>query len=58
MSKKGSMKAKSTRFDHLIARYYSAVYSFAVRLTDDPLDAVALTRQAFDGARKQFAKHA
>jgi hypothetical protein len=30
------------------------VYSFAARLTDDPRDAVALTRQAFNGARKQL----
>jgi len=30
------------------------VYSFAARLTDDPRDAVALTREAFNGARKQL----
>jgi DNA-directed RNA polymerase specialized sigma24 family protein len=48
------MKTKSSQFDHLVARYYPAVYSFAARLTDDPRDAVALTREAFNGARKQL----
>jgi hypothetical protein len=48
------MKTKSSRFDRLVARYYPAVYIFAARLTDDPRNAVALTRQAFDGARKQL----
>ena len=31
-----------------------AVYSFANRLTDDPREAVALTREAFNGARKEL----
>jgi DNA-directed RNA polymerase specialized sigma24 family protein len=48
------MKTKSSRFDRLVARYYPAVYSFAARLTDDPCEAVALTREAFNGARKQL----
>jgi DNA-directed RNA polymerase specialized sigma24 family protein len=48
------MKRKSPRFDRLVARYYPAVYSFAARLTDDPREAVALTREAFNGARKQL----
>ena len=48
------MKTNSSRFDDLVARYYPAVYSFAARLTDDPRDAVALTRQAFNGARNQL----
>ena len=48
------MKTKSPTFDRLVARYYPVVYSFAARLTDDPRDAVTLTRQAFDGARKQL----
>ena len=47
------MKMKSSRFDRLIAQYYPAVYSFAARFTDDPRDAVALTRDAFSSARKQ-----
>jgi DNA-directed RNA polymerase specialized sigma24 family protein len=38
----------------LVARYYPAVYSFAAKLTGDPHDAVALTRQAFNGAQKQL----
>ena len=48
------MKTKSSRFDCLVARYYPAVYSFAARLTDDPREAVALTREAFNGAQKQL----
>jgi DNA-directed RNA polymerase specialized sigma24 family protein len=48
------MNTKISRFDGLVARYYPAVYSFAARLTDDPRDAVALTRQTFNGARKQL----
>jgi DNA-directed RNA polymerase specialized sigma24 family protein len=47
------MKTKSSRFDPLVARYYPAVYSFASRLTDDPHEAIALTRDAFNSARKQ-----
>jgi hypothetical protein len=45
------MKAKSSRFDSLVA-YYPAVYSFASRLTDDPREAVVLTRNAFNSTRK------
>ena len=52
------MKTKSSRFDRLVARYYPAVYSFAARLTDDPREAVALTREAFNSARQAIAKHA
>ena len=48
------METKSSRFDRLVARYYPAVYTFAARLTDDPREAVALTREAFNGARKQL----
>ncbi len=47
------MKMKSSRFDRLVARYYPAVYSFAIRLTDDPREAIALTRGAFNNARKE-----
>lgn len=50
------MKKENSSFDRLVARYYPAVCSFAARLTDDPRDAVALTRQAFSGARKQRQK--
>jgi len=50
------MKTRSSRFDGLVACYYPAVYSFAARLTDDPREAVALTRQAFNSARKQLQR--
>jgi hypothetical protein len=48
------MKTKYSRFDSLVARYYPAVYGFASRLTDDPRQAIALTRAAFEGARTQL----
>jgi DNA-directed RNA polymerase specialized sigma24 family protein len=48
------MKAKSSRSDSLVARYYPAVYSFASRLTDDPREAVLLTRDAFNSMRKRL----
>ena len=47
------MNTRTSRFDRLVARYYPAVYSFASRLTDDPREAIALTRRAFNSARKQ-----
>jgi hypothetical protein len=52
--RKPPMKAKSSRFDSLVARYYPAVYNFASRLTDDPREAIALTRNAFRSAQKQL----
>src|SRR4030095_4493731 len=52
--RKPPMKAKSSRFDSLVARYYPAVYSFASRLTDDPREAVLLTHDAFNSTRKQL----
>jgi hypothetical protein len=51
---KPPIKAKSSRFDGLVARYYPAVYSFACRLTDDPRDAIELTRTAFRSVQKQL----
>jgi DNA-directed RNA polymerase specialized sigma24 family protein len=54
LKKKPMMKAKTSRFDSLVARYYPAVYSFASRLTDDPRQAVALTYNAFNHTRKQL----
>jgi len=45
-----------SRFDNLVARYYPAVYSFAARLTDDPREAIILTRSAFRTTRKQLAQ--
>jgi DNA-directed RNA polymerase specialized sigma24 family protein len=50
-------KTKSTkrrRFDTLVARYYPAVYSFASRMTDDPVEAVFITHEAFDSTRNQL----
>ncbi len=52
--RKPPTKAKSSRFDSLVARYYPAVYSFASRLTDDPREAVVLTRDAFNSTRKHL----
>ena len=49
------MKTKNSRFDCLVARYYPAVYGFASRLTDDPRQAIALTRSAFESVRNQLA---
>jgi len=48
------MRTKSSRFDRLVARYYPAVYSFAPRLTDDPREAIMLTRDAFNSTRTQL----
>jgi DNA-directed RNA polymerase specialized sigma24 family protein len=48
------MTAKTSRFDRLVARYYPAVYSFASRLTDDPREAIALTRDAFRSTQKEL----
>jgi hypothetical protein len=42
------------RFETLVRRYYSGVYSFASRLTDDPVEAVGLTHGAFISTRKQL----
>jgi DNA-directed RNA polymerase specialized sigma24 family protein len=52
--RKPLMKARTSRFDSLVARYYPAVYSFASRLTDDPREAVVLTRDAFRSSQKQL----
>jgi DNA-directed RNA polymerase specialized sigma24 family protein len=54
MKRKPTMKAKTSRFDSLVARYYPAVYSFASRLTDDPREAVVLTHDAFKSMRQQL----
>jgi hypothetical protein len=53
-NRKPAMKAKRVRFDSLVARYYCTVYNFASRLTDDPLEAVLLTHDAFNSTRKQL----
>jgi hypothetical protein len=49
------MKANSSRFDNLVERYYPAVYSFAAKLTDDPREAIELTRAAFRSTQEQIA---
>ena len=49
------MKAKISGFDKMVAQYYPAVYSLATRLTDDPREALALTREAFCKAQNQLA---
>jgi DNA-directed RNA polymerase specialized sigma24 family protein len=51
---KVAIKSKSSRFDALVARYYPAVYNFASRLTDDPREAIALTRDAFNSSRREL----
>ena len=45
---------KRGRFETLVLRYYSGVYNFAYRLTDDPVEAVGLTHGAFISTRKQL----
>ncbi len=50
------IRTNPARFDSLVARYYPAVYNFASRLTDDPLEAVLLTRAAFLSVRKQVGR--
>jgi DNA-directed RNA polymerase specialized sigma24 family protein len=51
------MKGKRARFGTLVVRYYSTVYSFASRLTDDPREAVLLTHEAFTTTRKKLRNH-
>jgi hypothetical protein len=45
---------KRRHFETLVLRYYSGVYRFASRLTDDPVEAVVLTHGAFVSTRKQL----
>ena len=52
--RKPPARAKALRFDSLVVRYYPAVYSFASRFTDNPREAVALTREAFKSTQKQL----
>lgn len=53
-TRKPIIKTKNSRFDTLVARYYPGVYTFALRLTDDPEEAIVLTRYAFNSTRKQL----
>ena len=48
---------KRGRFETLVLRYYSRVYSVAFRLTDDPVEAVGLTHGAFISTRKQSCRN-
>jgi hypothetical protein len=52
--RKPRMKTKPACFDTLVARYYCLIYSFALRITDDALEAVLLTHHAFNSTRKQL----
>jgi DNA-directed RNA polymerase specialized sigma24 family protein len=54
IKKKPMMKAKTLRFDRLVARYYPAVYSLASRMTDDPRKAVVLAHDALERTRKRL----
>ena len=48
------MKTENSSFDTMVAQYYPAVYGLAARLTEDPRQALAFTRSAFDGVRNQL----
>jgi DNA-directed RNA polymerase specialized sigma24 family protein len=48
------MNTKNSGFDSVVARYYPAVYRLAARLTDDPREAIELTRGAFRSAQRQL----
>jgi DNA-directed RNA polymerase specialized sigma24 family protein len=50
------LRKDGSHFDSLVARYYPAVYSFAARMTDDPREAIGLTRAAFRNTRGQLAQ--
>lgn len=54
--RKPPMKTKPACFDTLVARYYCSICSFALRMTDDPLEAVLLTHHAFNRTRKQLRR--
>ena len=52
----GPHEDKKLTFRLFSGSLYPAIYRFATRLTDDPRDAVALTREAFNGTRKQLQR--
>ena len=54
INRKLTMKAKTSRFDRLVARYYPAVYGLASRMTDDPRQAVVLAHDALESTRKRL----
>ena len=47
-------KTKPTPFDALVARYYRSIYRLVLQITDDPLEALLLTHDAFNRTRKQL----
>jgi hypothetical protein len=51
---KPPIKTKPTSFDALVARYYCTIYSLVLQITDDPLEALLLTHDAFNRTRKQL----
>jgi hypothetical protein len=52
--RKPPIKTKPTSFDALVARYYCTIYSLVLQITDDPLEALLLTHDAFNSTRKQL----
>ena len=52
--RKPPTKTKHKRFDALVARYYYSIYSLVLQITDDPLEALLLTHDAFNRTRKQL----
>lgn len=50
------MKTKPSRFDRLVARHYPAIFHLAVRLSASPMEAVALTRRAFERAARELPR--
>jgi hypothetical protein len=55
--RKEPMKTRRPHFTTLVARHYFAVYSFASRLTDDSVEAVLLTHDAFNSTRRLLRSH-
>ena len=52
--RKSPSKTKPLCFDALVARYYCSIYSLVLQITDDPLEALLLTHDAFNRTRKQL----
>jgi len=52
--RKPLIKTKPTSFDAFVARYYCTIYSLVLQITDDPLEALLLTHDAFNRTRKQL----
>ena len=56
--RKSLSKTRSTSFDALVARYYCTIYDLVLQITDDPLEALLLTHDAFKRTRKQLQSRA